>query len=373
MSGSPHFDAINHRMIIAPLSTAWGWSRQALSMRDLLYWGYVNPAFDPAAQGPTVNEAQVAALGLTPANYYGWADEELDWEFDVQRDLERLRGEKQRGWYWLGFESLRRNALWDLQPIATLDTNNRWAALNRTTGTGFAEAMRHPRLDLAAGTYRVSLMANTVSSATSYSLFAGLYSGSSYVSGEWVNNVAGAGWQMFTFEVTAPAAGTSLVLGLWGTADIQVSAVTLVKQGEPMDFDTFDKRTAWRNDISGARATVVPDGRVTGTPNWAVRVAYDPTAPLGYPVRNRQLALVGGRSYRICFDTRRDGTAPVTGELRVMSSGAAAVVSSFTAPAAWGNVCTSTFTVPTDDNNLQLRAASPNGVYLVDNLTITPL
>jgi hypothetical protein len=92
MSGSPHFDAISHRMIIAPLSTAGSWSRQALSMRDLLYWGRANSFYDPAVQGPTVFESQVAALGLTPASYYGWVDKDLDWEFDVQEDLERLQG-----------------------------------------------------------------------------------------------------------------------------------------------------------------------------------------------------------------------------------------------------------------------------------------
>ncbi|WP_441286143.1 hypothetical protein ACSRUE_27275 [Sorangium sp. KYC3313] len=133
MSGSPHFNAANGKMIIAPLSTACSagcWGRNALSMRDLLYSGYVNPSFDPAAQGPTVNVSLVTSLGLTPANYYGWADKELDWEFDIQRDLERLRGEARRDWYNLGFDSQRRNALWDLTALATLDVANRWARNN---------------------------------------------------------------------------------------------------------------------------------------------------------------------------------------------------------------------------------------------------
>jgi ELWxxDGT repeat protein len=39
--------------------------------------------------------------------------------FDVQQDLERLRGENKRDWYYLGFESERRNALWDVDTTYT--------------------------------------------------------------------------------------------------------------------------------------------------------------------------------------------------------------------------------------------------------------
>ncbi|MBK8255825.1 MAG: hypothetical protein IPK82_24560 [Polyangiaceae bacterium] len=371
MSGSPHFNASNHKMIIGPLSTAsdvgW-WGRNALSMRNYLYWGYVNPNYDPAQQGATVNIPTVQSVGLTPANYYGWADKNLDWEFDIQYDLERARGETQRDWYFLGFESQRRNALWDPIAFTSFDIGNRWARINRTSGTGYADALSHQKLNLAAGTYRVTLSTYTQSAAFASSLWVGFKSGGSYY-GQYVPNTVGSGWQMHTISVTVPA-GAQLMLGAYGTADILVSAPSIVKSTAVMNFDTHDKRTNWRNDVDGSRAQVVPDGTVTGTPNWAVRV----TQSTGYPVRNRQLAMNAGTTYRICFDARRPNAAGnAQGQLRVVSGGTQVVSTTFyPSSAVWSNFCTSTFVPGSDDNNLQMRGISGDP-FLVDNITITAL
>lgn len=376
MSGSPHFSGATNKMILAPLSVApgaGGFARWTNSMHNLLYWGYVNPNYDPNAQGPTVNTAFVQSLGLTPGNYYGWADKELDWEFDVQRDLERLRGEARRGWYYLGFDSNRRNGLWDRFGGTTFDANAAQAHIVKTGSTLYTDALLHSRLNLAAGTYRVSLMTYTSSATMSNTLWVGLKTpAGGYPTGEYVPNTVGSGWQMHTFNVVAGADGYSLVLGARGNADILVSAVSLVKLNEVMDFDTFDKRTNWRNDITGGRAMVVPDGRTTGTPNWAVRVA--PPATSGYPVRNRQLALVGGRPYRICYDAIKSNAAGwAQAEVRVVSGGAQAVTSQNYLVGTWTNYCTTTFTPASDDNNLQIRLMGGDSAILVDNITITEM
>ncbi len=375
MSGSPHFNGANHKMIIAPLSVApgaGGFARWSNSMHSLLYWGYVNPNYNPAAQGPTVNTAFVQSLGLTPGNYYGWADNNLDWEFDVQYDLERLRGEARRGWYWLGFDSQRRNGLWDAVAFTTFDANNRWIRINKTSGAGYADAILHHKLNLGAGTFRVSLMTLTSSASMANTLWVGLKNGASYPTGEYVPNTVGSGWQMHTFEVTSGGDGYDLVLGARGTADILVSSISVVKRGEPMDFDTADKRVNWRNDIDGSRAIVVPDGRTTGTPNWAVRVA--PPATAGYPVRNRQLALVGNRPYRICFDAKRVNSGGwAQAEVRLVSGGAVAAVTQNYLVNTWTSYCTATFTPASDDNNLQIRLMGGDSPFLVDNITITEM
>jgi hypothetical protein len=373
MSGSPHFNAANHRLTIAPLSTApggGGWNRNALSMGNLLYWGVINAAYDPAAQGPTVNLALVRSLGLVAESYYGWADKELDGLFDIQRDLERLRGEGARDWYFLGFDSPRRNALWTPQ-LATFDAAARSARILRTSGAGYADALLHERLSLGAGTYRITFSTLTQASQYASSLYVGLKGPSGYV-GEYVPTAVGAGWQLHTVEVTAPAAGMALVLGLAGTADVLVSAVSVVQAGAVMDFDRFDKRTNWRNDIDGSRAMVVPDGRTTGTPNWAVRVSAPATT--GFPVRNRQLALNAGRPYRVCFDARRESAAGFAQvHLRVMSGGAVATSTTVYAGSTWGTHCTAAFTPITDDNNLQLRLMAGDSAFVVDNIAITAL
>ncbi len=382
MSGSPHFNAANHKMMIAPLSVGGGgvtpapkyggWSRYANSMHSLLYWGYVNPNFDPAAQGPTVNTAFVQSLGLTPGAYYGWADKDLDWEFDVQYDLERMRGEARRGWYWLGFDSQRRNGLWDAVAFTTFDAANRWIRIQKTSGSTYADAIFHRKLDLGAGTFRVSLMTWTSSASIPGTLWVGLKNGASYPSGEYVQNTAGSGWQMHTFEITSGGAGYDLVLGARGTTDVLVSSISVVKRGETMDFDTADKRVNWRNDIDGSRAVVVPDGRTTGTPNWAVRVA--PPATSGYPVRDRQLAVVGGRPYRLCYDAKRVNSGGwAQAEVRLWSGSGVAVTSQNYLVPTWTSYCTATFTPASDDNNLQIRLMGGDSPFLVDNITLTEM
>jgi hypothetical protein len=139
-----------------------------------------------------------------------------------------------------------------------------------------------------------------------------------------------------------------------------------------MDFDTFDKRFNWRNDITGGRAVIVPDGRTTGTPNWAARL--DSTATTGYPLRNRQLAMDAGHQYQICYDAYRTsagGTAQV--EMRVLSAGASAVSGTSTITTSWATYCLSSFTPSSDDNNLQIRLASGNSEVFIDNIAITAM
>jgi hypothetical protein len=61
ITGSASPNPANHRVIVGPVSTAdGGWKRQALSMRDYFWWGYVD------SNNPfSVNDANVAALGAS--------------------------------------------------------------------------------------------------------------------------------------------------------------------------------------------------------------------------------------------------------------------------------------------------------------------
>jgi hypothetical protein len=117
---------------------------------------------------------------------------------------------------------------------------------------------------------------------------------------------------------------------------------------------------------------IVPDGRTTGTPNWAARL--DSTATTGYPLRNRQLAMEFGQPYQICYDAYRtssSGSAQV--EMRVLSAGVSAVSGTSTIGTSWANYCLPSFTPSSDDNNLQIRLASGNSEVFIDNITITAI
>lgn len=114
---------------------------------------------------------------------------------------------------------------------------------------------------------------------------------------------------------------------------------------------------------------MVPRGVDNGGPSWAVRVKYDPSSPTGAPVRNRQLALVGGDRYRICVDHRRESLG-MQGFMKLWSNGALIANLSFTPDAGWTHSCTATFTVPGDDNNMQFGVVAGTGSYLIDNVKI---
>jgi hypothetical protein len=127
------------------------------------------------------------------------------------------------------------------------------------------------------------------------------------------------------------------------------------------------------NPFDSHGALVVPDGRAQGSPNWGVYVMPTET---GFPVRNRQLAFVAGRRYRMCFDARRLAPESPIGEIVVMSAapGAAAGIAvgySFVVGPSWQTQCTPPFSVPHADSNLMLRVVS-GGAYVVDNLSIRP-
>jgi len=376
VSGSPQIDTGTHQIVIGPTSTAWPdgarW-RCALPMHEYLYWGNT-AATMPAGWAPSRNSARIRSLGLNPAEYLGWIDDDLDFRFDIQTDLERRLGEGARGWYWLGFESPRRNALWDIVGSRTsIDPVNRWAHIVHDAGWTYQQKLVHARLNLPAdgAWYRVSLMVYTNSASWGSTLFVGLYQGGAPVSGGFVPTAIAPGVEMDTLLLQAPTGGAppELVLGTYGDTDLLVQAISVIRDGDVMDFDRHDERYNWRNDIDGSRAQVVPDGSVGGTPNWAVRVAYDPTDPAGWPVRNRQLAFVPGSKYRICVDARDQGST-VGGVLRVVSGGVERSRVTFAPGASWGRTCTTTFTTPSSDTNLQMGVAWGTASYLVDNLTI---
>lgn len=365
-SGSAQIRSDSHRLAVGPLSTGAGdgRGRNALSIQQYLLDGTVD-ARDPSH----TNSTQISALGLNPANYGGLLDKDRDLLFDLQTDIEQRRGENRRDWYWLGFDSKRRNKLWSPVAGVVIDADNRQVRLNHTTN-GYTTMLSHRKLNIpAGGSYRISVMVWTASAAVVDPLYLG-FNNAGIWSGEWVVTKAGTGWQMITTQVNATVDNPELLIGVWDVADLYLSSISVVREGSVMDFDTFDKRENWRNDITGARAPVVPRGtEETWGPDWAVRVAYDASSPSGWAVRNRQLALLGGQRYRVCFDYKTETSYPL-GVLRVVSNGTEMVRATFSPGTTWGSTCTGTFTPVGDDNNLQLGTATASSSFLVDNVRI---
>lgn len=378
-SGSSQLSATTHRLVVGPLSTIStpdGRGRHALSMAQYLLDGTVDGR---DTLTPRVRSANISALGLNPANYAGLLDKDHDRLIDLQEDLELLRGESARGWYALEFESERRNALWTPGfATVTFDTNVRIVRVVHTR-SGFEPLLSHRRLNLTPGTWRLSVMVDMASGDLPDSLWLGLQwrdATTNVVSsqGRWLVSPAGTGWGMHALEVTVPAnaTGIEVVVASDVHVDARLGALNVIRAGTVMNMDSADTRLHWRNDVNGARGRVVPRGVNSNTrTDWAVRVQYDATSPVGWPIRNRQFALIGGRRYRLCFDYKQESPG-MGGVMRVLSTGQERVRHTFTPGTSWQHTCTPNFRVTTDDNNVQFGVSAGTGSYLVDNITVEP-
>lgn len=379
-SGGAILNPSNHRLWIAGRTNC----DNSMSMNDYDYWGQVTPNIG-GTDG--VNHTLVSSLGLTPSTYYGYLAKTLDSQFDLQQDLERLRGENSRDWYNLGFQSLRRDNVWTSTGNGTVsfitDPSTRQMQVHSTTAGDLAL----DNLNLTAGTYSYRITfpywTNSVGGSTGHStssnIYVGIKGGNGQYYGAYIPTDPTAGVTTRTILAAVPSAAVSgsrlVVWGFGVDTDVFFASMSVVREGAIMDFDTYDKRDNWRDDNTGGRAVIVPDGQTTGTPNWAARVIYNSGFSYGgWPVRNRQLALHGGTSYSICFYHKQDGASSVGGWFELASGGTSVVSGAFTAGSSWSQRCFTSPTLPSDDNTLhfQFLNNSPGTPYLIDNVSITP-
>jgi hypothetical protein len=185
-------------------------------------------------------------------------------------------------------------------------------------------------------------------------------------------------WRMSTFLLSTGVAPAEFEIVSTGRLRAEIQAVSLVATDSVMDFDTGDKRANWRNENNGQRAFILPNGREAGTPNWAALVTRDARIAAGrdWSLRNRQLALLGNRWQRVCFDTRayRGRFSYGEGAVRVMSGGSEVVRTGFEPNPNWSEVCSWWFYPTSPDNNVMfgVNSPAPSGEqsYLVDNVRI---
>jgi hypothetical protein len=299
-SGSPQLDAFSHKIVVGPTSTAVATGareRRAVSIYDYLYWGNAQPGGGTS----DVNESAVTAMGLDPQNYYGWIDKDLDWSFDIQSDVEVARGEQRRNWYYLGFESARRNKLWTpVDPYATFA--NGTAVVTRSDDSE-GPVLMHQMLNLVKG---ANYVLSGVAGRTAGDGFVWVGLVGEQFSGAWL---PGDSPQPFAIPVVATHDNTEVMMLLSGNGTYEFSRLLLVRvdNGGINDFDMADERISWTDGGSSGPAMIVPDGRdlVGGAPNWAAYVASFPgTTP--HTARLDRVPAALGTKYRVCFDQKFD-------------------------------------------------------------------
>jgi hypothetical protein len=394
-SGSSQLRSSSHRILVGPLSVGNQDSRgrSAVGIADYIYWGLIDanitcPTCCLSCGTPQLNQNFLTILGITnPAAYSGWLDKNADGIFDLQHDLEMMRGENARHWYWLGFESHRRNALWTKNPpaVVTFDTSDPatgTASLSTVgqSGNNYLPVLSHERLNLAAQQYyRLSFTAILTQNSQNNPL-----------------KVCLEGMETHCGDANPPLGSSAvLVFRLWASpgaklrfylkpgTSLQLAGVGLIADNESVNFDTHDQRYMWRNHNTGGRGRIWPNGVNAGAAaDWAGAVYRDPNRPLDndWSLRNRQLALNGGATYRACFDYRSSDRVPLTGNIqgtvRLLNEIGEISNSSilFTPTNVWQRTCTGWFYAATDDNNLQFGVRSwesnASGTWLVDNIDI---
>lgn len=386
VSGSAQFDAVTHRILVGPTSIGGEESpyRGAFSMYRYIWYAKTfttNP--DPVNRLDSVNDAYINSLNLTASHtaaprsaaaYRGtWVDLQPDGLIDVQQDIEWTRGENARDWYNLSFNSLRRNALWTAAPTTTLTPNNddpRNYSMRVVNGfTGVTDVLTHTRLNLTPGTYRMTFRYRTNSATSSGALYAGIREASGSYNVHIFPTVASPSYSLVTRTVTVAGAGASLVIRANNLFDIDFKEFSLVRQGAVMNFDTFDRRDLWRNPAQGLRAAVVPDGRTTGTPNWAAYVSYNAAQPSSDTVASEHLAFSVGVNYQVCFWHRAATGSSAQGRVTVTGTTA------FTSSASWAQTCFNTGASSAEARTLSFGVASSSNTtpYLVDDITVTPI
>jgi hypothetical protein len=396
-SGSAQFSRDNHRLLIGPLSTGERdrRGRNAVPIVNHLYWGYTSSSLTgPGSCMPCVasqvNTVALADLGLAnPAALYGYVDylsSNEDGLLDVQQELEELVGENARDWYWLGFESLRRNALWDspFLDAATFDTADAATGIatldsRAVVQPGYTAMLSHERLDLPESRFYDVSLTTWVDEAVHANPLRLCLEGTSSDCVDF--DPPSSAWHTSVARLWASESAALRISLREGTL-LQLVAVSVIEHGAIMDFDSHDRRFQWRNHNTGARGLVWPNGVDSATEaDWAGVVHRDPNRPLDddWPLRNRQLAIDGGERYRVCFSYEKAIREPLTfsfGAVRMLNELGVIPGSTFFVDPSddWRRACTSWFHVPTDDNNLQFGVhaftTQADGAWLVDDVEV---
>jgi hypothetical protein len=424
-SGSALLNASNFRMLAGPTSTSQYDSRGRYmqSIKTELELASVNgwDDVDPPAHRTGVHDQYIASrFGLAAAGFAGKLDKDGNYLFDIQEAIENLGGENPRDWYYLGFESERRNALWTKDPSVSFDPAHGTARVRVVRTARQKAVLRHARLPLAEGAkYRVSFRINVAAASSGLPLTVRLLHGNTIDDSADVLTSPGGGWKTVSVALDTSFAGDELALVVNGTLDASLTSFSVIRDFAVMDFDSADKRWGWRNDNTGGRALVLPDGMPEFGASWAglARPTNTQAAGTDWPLGNRELAIVPHTDYRLCAVVRYEGpiadavngppdggppelpdanpgevapSAPASASagpassgviwrvddgyrtMRVLSAGQEVVRASFIPSAAWTAVCTGVFSAPTADNEVQLGFAAPTARlgFFVDNVRL---
>jgi len=385
-SGSSHWSD-NHRIVLGPLSVSpkpEGASSSQLSIPDYLYWGWVLQYPSGSCSPGHMNQSLInVGFGLNSSDYYGWVDTDLDGVFDIQKDIEGITGEFPRDFYWLGFDSNRRNVQWSrlvdsnhLRLDPSVGISNLHATPSNGSQTWIPVASR-TNLSLTSGTYVAFyevLSAHNVVGPELRVCVGGQCSNTYAAIGTWLR-------QRAEFSVSA---GAQLTISVQDGADIEVRNLVLQKYLTPFDFDTDDQRRAWDGRTVGERGLFWPDGVGTSSTsaNFAGVITRDVTYALGndWSLRTHYTGMRPYQTYRVCYVSRDSARDPQTltngwvGVRVVNNASSQELVRSWAQVprgSDWTSHCSADFYTTSIDMDLQFGIyQAGSGSVIIDNVYV---
>jgi hypothetical protein len=373
-SGSSNVDRNTHRILVGPTTLAnspesaarWAWSMRTYLDAELLAPGDYGPS---AGFLENVKASNFPAGTYNFSRYVGKVDKSVNGVFDVQEDIEWQRGENQRISYWLGFDSRRRNQLWETG-FVLIDHDAKQTPIPYV-GAGLV--LRHRLLNLKPNTnYRVGVKVATNSAGNAAALSVGF------------ERSKQPAWSVATLA-TVP--GTTVLrtamirtdgdprpffaVRTTGAFNGAISEIQLIEDGSTSTFELADQREGWTTAFG--RAHFLPQGVTAGNagaaPDFALRVR--PLFTTAIPTSTQKLLFLPSRGQRVCFQVRALAATTATGTLRITSGGSQIRNATFPLTTSWETRCFGRIWTPSTDTTLTL--ASSEGLYtsyLVDNLRV---
>jgi hypothetical protein len=404
-SGSSLLSSTTHRLLLGPTSTAprnGGVPRNVASALNQLTRTKLSAdtsGLCAQRSGQPVNAAALqtlwdAGIKFDPdrnntSKYYDVIlDKDRNGIFDVQQDLERSAGERQRNFYNLGFDSLRRAALWQRPSPAQFTVRPFWGSVSigARPGPWQQAVIASPQLHLAyPATHWVRYHVHSTGQSRLRMRVGG---------GQFVENLAAGADRVVVREVK----GTSVAMDVAGLGTITLSDITVWNPAKPFSFDMFDERKVWkRRAVTNPQpatedaAIFMPHSRtgVTG-PNWAgvIRAHTEPVVasevgsggaiPIGTDDRLFTQAMAtplspGGGRVQVCFDHRLPGAISTTmGAGRLSMAGLTGSDHQFSSSSSWHTTCTTTRRG--NLRSLEFRAVAPpvgTTTIFIDNVRLT--
>jgi hypothetical protein len=370
-SGSSNIDANTHRILVGPTTLArqdQAW-RAAFSMRTYLDSTLLAPGtYDGAGFIENVKASNFPAGSYNFDRYVGKVDKSVNGVFDVQEDIERQRGENRRTSYWLGFDSRRRNQLWETG-FVLMDYD---AKATPVTYVGAGLVLRHRFLNLKPNTnYRVGVKVKTNSAGNTTALSVG-FERSNQAAWSVANLGTTPGSTVLRTAVIRTDANPNpfFAIRTTGAFDGSVSEVQLIEDGSTNTFELSDDREGWTTAFGPAN--FLPRGITSangGAPDFALAVR--PIFGTSIPASTQKMLFVPNRAQRVCFSVRSLATTSASGLVRVTSGGNQVLNTTFALSTAWSNYCFGRIYTQSTDTTLSFASSGNISTsYLVDNVRV---